>query len=86
MINLPLIVYFLFLIFFFGGFLAVVYHLRVNKLNEKISTITTLIFIVGCLLVITFNISNAIQVDWDSLSFNFTVIPNNLDYEGSYYE
>lgn len=63
-----------------------VYHLRVNKLNEKISTITTLIFIVGCLLVITFNISNAIQVDWDSLSFNFTVIPNNLDYEGSYYE
>ncbi|MBT3355868.1 hypothetical protein HN784_00935 [bacterium] len=86
MINLLLIAYFIFLLFFFGGSLAVVYHLKVNKLNEKVSTITTLFFIVGCLLVLTFNISNAIQVDWKLLSFDLGEIPVSLELEDSSYE
>lgn len=86
MINLPLIAYFLFMVFFLGGFLAVVYHLKVNKINEKISTITSLVFIVGCLLILTFNVSNAIQIDWESLSFGFEMLPANLDFENSLYE
>ncbi len=81
MINLPLIVYFLLLTFFLGGFLAVIYHLRASKLNEKISTVTTMLFIVGCLLILTFNVSNAIQIDWSALSFEFVVIPAGLDFE-----
>lgn len=89
MINLPLIAYFLFLLFIAGGVFAIIYHLRVNKLNEKVSTITTLIFVVGFLLLITFNITSAIQVDWDSLSFDFTMIStglDNLELDDSLYE
>lgn len=86
MINLPLIAYFLFMIFFLGGFLAVIYHLKVNKINEKISTITNLVFIVGCLLILTYNVTSAIQIDWKALSFGFEMLPTNLDFENSLYE
>lgn len=79
MINLPLIAYFLFLFFIIAGAFAIVYHLRVNKLNERISTITSLIFIVGFLLLMTFNVASAIQIDWELLSFDFRGVSTNLD-------
>lgn len=84
-INLPLIAYFIFLIFSVGGAFAIVYHLRANKLNEKFSTMTTLIFIVGFLLILTFNVSNAIQIDWSELSFDLTAIPGSGEFDDDYY-
>ncbi|GEM_PF-1162262 len=85
-INLLLIAYFLFLLFSLGGAFAIIYHLKANKLSEKFSTITILLFVVGFLFALTFNVSNAIQIDWSSLTFNFSAIQGDLDFKDSFYE
>lgn len=67
MINILLVMYFGGLFFFSLAAFAIIYHLQAFHLNHKIATFSTLVFIVGSILILAFNIVSAIQVDWDSL-------------------
>lgn len=89
MINLLLILYFALLsVFLFGAF-AVLYHILVHKLNERISIFTAALFIVGSLIFISFNVSSAVQVEWSELSIDLSdlgpglrSLENNETYYG----
>jgi len=64
--NIFLIVYFALLFLFIVAVFAIIYHLQAYQLNERIATFSTLLFIVGALILITVNIVSALKVDWGS--------------------
>lgn len=79
MINLLLILYFALLATFLFGAFAVLYHILVHKLNERISIFTAALFIVGSLILLSFNVSNAVQVEWSELSISLEDLSPGLD-------
>lgn len=64
--NIFLIVYFAFLFLFIVAVFAIIYHLQSYQLNERIATFSTLLFIVGALILLAVNIVSALKVDWGS--------------------
>ena len=71
MFNPFLIFYFILLFAFFVSVAVIIYHLQAYKFNHRISTFVTLLFIVGCLILLTINISIAMSIEWSELAIVF---------------
>lgn len=73
MLNLPVIIYWIFIIGFILSALAVLYHLWFYQLNKKTFLITTILFVGGSIFLLVINFFLANRVAWGDFNiyFNF---------------
>lgn len=62
-----LLIYFLFIIFYFFGVFAVLYHLKVYSLNSQFTMAIMSVFLLGSLVLFVVNLIMAIQIDWNNI-------------------